>query len=204
MTESSVSRSEEENGSQSGGAQQGSDGRRSIAVTFADPDVLLEVPEELLDTWGKDPFLAIKTIGFFLRVVLPVRLDDGSWVDFGTWLEIHSEDFRTAWQTWNAPEYTDLVVEGYVANTIAPWGQFPHVLVKAVVRDADEVPVLSACSDPKVMAIIDGTWPRDEVLSPYADLLRDESKPGRRVSGRRAAARRDKREASDGTEPEGL
>jgi len=204
MTESSATQSEDKNGSQSGGDQQGSDGRRSLAITFADPDVLLDVPEELLDTWGKDPFLAIKTIGFFLRVVLPVRLDDGSWVDFGTWLEIHSEDFRTAWQTWNAPEYADLVVEGYVANRIAPWGEFPHVLVKAIVRDADEVPVLSSCPDPKVMAIIDGAWPRDEVLTPYADLLRDEPKSGGRVSGRRAAARRDKREGGDGTEPEGL
>ena len=204
MTKSSVSQSEDKNGGQPGGDQQGSDGRRSLAITFADPDVLLEVPAELLDTWGKDPFLAIKTIGFFLRVVMPVRLDDGSWVDFGTWLEIHSEDFRTAWQTWNAPEYTDLSVEGYVANKIAPWGQFPHVLVKAIVRDADEVPVLSSCSDPQVMRIIEESWSRDEVLAPYADVLRGKAKSGGRGSKRRTSAQRAKREGGEGAGPEGF
>jgi len=86
-----------------------------------------------------------------------VRLDDGSRVDFGTWLEIPDEDFRTAWQTWNFPEYADLAVEGYLANSIDPWGRFPHVLAKATIRDVDEVPVLTSCPDLDVMRIIDGS-----------------------------------------------
>ena len=204
MTESSATQSEDKNGSQSGGDQQGSDGRRSLAITFADPDVLLDVPEELLDTWGKDPFLAIKTIGFFLRVALQVRLDDGSRVDFGTWLEVDDEDFRTAWQTWNVPEYADLVVHGYVANSIAPWGQLPHVLVEAVVRDVDDIPVLASCPDLRVAEIIDGVWPADQVLAPYGDVLRGEPGEAQSPSRRRNAAKRGKRKSVSGAEPEAI
>ena len=98
---------------------------RPLSVTFEQPDVIFEIHPELLDTWGEDPFLAIKGIGFFVRVVLPVRLTDGFAVDFGTWLEVHSEDFRQAWRTWNFPEYKDLVLEGYLGNEIAPWGSCP-------------------------------------------------------------------------------
>jgi hypothetical protein len=173
---------------------------RSIAITFARPDVYYEIPPELLDTWGDDPFLAIKDIGFFLRVVLQVRLDDGSRVDFGTWLEIHSEDFRTAWQTWNFPEYKNLVVEGYVGNEIAPWGKFPHVLVRATVRDVDEVPLLESCPDLNVMRIVDGIWPRDQVLAPYAGLLGDGPKPPK-AAGRRTAGSRGKRKPNSGPVP---
>jgi hypothetical protein len=184
--------------------EHGSEGSRSIAITFAKPDVTFDIHPELLQTWGDDPFLAIMDVGFFLRVVLQVRLDDGSRVDFGTWLEIPAEDFRTAWQTWNFPEYADLAVEGYLANSIDPWGRLPHVLIKATVRDVDEVPVLTSCPDLDVMRIIDGIWPRDAVLAPYADLLDGRSGSGRRVSERRSVAKRGKRKATEGPGPEGL
>ncbi len=176
---------------------------QAIAITFAMPDVYHEIPPELLDTWGDDPFLAIKNVGFFLRVVLQVKLDDGSHVDFGTWLEIHSEDFRTAWQTWNFPEYKDLSVEGYVANAVEPWGRFPHALARATVRDVDEVPLLASCPDDKVQRIIEGVWSRDEVLAPYADVLGGESKSGQ-ASRRRTAGQRGKRKSAEGPGPEGL
>ncbi len=99
---------------------------------------------QLLETWGGDPFLAIKNVGFFLRVILPVKLSDGFAIDFGTWLEIDNEDFRTAWQTWNFPEYKDLEIEGYVANQIAPFDRFPHALAKVTVREPEQVPYLTS------------------------------------------------------------
>jgi hypothetical protein len=147
---------------------------RPLSVTFEQPDVIFEIHPELLDTWGGDPFLAIKDIGFFVRVVLPVRLTDGFAVDFGTWLEVHSESFRQAWRTWNFPEYKDLVLEGYLGNEIAPWGELPHALVKAVVREMDKVPVVDSCGDPEIAKIIGEMWPHADVLTPYAELLRAE------------------------------
>jgi hypothetical protein len=194
MTESSLPRSEEHPGSREAGSRAGDDAGRAISITFSQPDIVDDIHPDLLETWGDDPFLAIKDVGFFLRVVLQVRLDDGSRVDFGTWLEIDADDFRTAWRTWNFPEYADLAVEGYPANAIAPWGEFPHVLVKATVRDTDEVPILTSCADMEVMRVIDGIWPQDHVLASYADLLRGEAESGK--ARRRTAGRRGKRKAN--------
>ncbi len=149
---------------------------RPFSITFGLPDVYFDIEEELRDTWGDDPFLAIKNVGFFLRVLLPVKLTDGFSVDFGTWLEIDAPDFRNAWQTWNFPEYADLVVEGYVANEIKPWNQFPHALVRAVVRDTAQVPYLDSCANQLTTKIIEDTWPHAEVLLPYAELLKTDLK----------------------------
>ena len=150
---------------------------KPFSITFEQPDVVFDIAPELLQTWGGDPFLAIKDVGFFLRVLLPVTLTDGFAVEFGTWLEIDSEDFRQAWQTWNFPEYAEYSVEGYLANTIAPWDQFRHSLVKAVVRDQAGVPVVTAGGNEDVATILDTTWPHAKVLTPYAELLRPETPP---------------------------
>jgi hypothetical protein len=151
----------------------GADGK-PLSVTFEQPDVYYDIPDELLDTWGQDPFLAIKTIGFFLRVIVPVRMDGGFSVNFGTWLEIDAEDFRTAWQTWNMPEYQDLEIEGYLANELEPWGPFPHALVKATVRDLNEVPVVTSATDPEVQKFLETEWRHNWALPAYAETLKVE------------------------------
>jgi hypothetical protein len=147
---------------------------RPFSITFGLPDVIFEIREELLETWGDDPFLAIKSIGFFVRVILPVKLTDGFSVNFGTWLEIHAEDFRNAWQTWNFPEYADLEFQGYVANRIEPWKPFPHALVKAKVRELEQVPYLTASENEVFAKVLSETWPHSDVLTPYAELLKSE------------------------------
>jgi hypothetical protein len=148
---------------------------RPLSVTFENPDVLFEIEPELLDTWGGDPFLAIKNVGFFIRVILPVQLSDGYAVNFGTWLECDSEDFRKAWQTWNFPDYANLEVEGFVANKIEPWGEFPHALVKATVRDMEQVPYLTSSDNELIGRVLTETWPHADVLGPFGDLLRSEA-----------------------------
>jgi hypothetical protein len=145
---------------------------RPFSIVFEQPDVLSQIEPELLDTWGSDPFLAIKNVGFFVRVILPVQLTDGFSVAFGTWLEVADDDFRTAWKTWNAPEYANLVMEGYVANEIEPWSPFPHALLRAVVRDVDQVPFLATSDDPLFTRILGATLPHADVLSHYAKLLK--------------------------------
>jgi hypothetical protein len=150
---------------------------KPLAVTFENPDVVFDIVPELLETWGGDPFLAIKDVGFFLRVLMPVELTDGFAVEFGTWLETDADDFRTAWQTWNFPEYKDLVVQGYIANTIAPWDKFGHSLVTAVVREPDRVPFVIADGNAELETVMGTTWPHARVLSPYVDLLRADAPP---------------------------
>jgi hypothetical protein len=147
---------------------------RPFSITFEQPDVISQIEPELLDTWGGDPFLAIKNVGFFMRVILPVKLNDGFAIDFGTWLEIYSEDFKTAWQTWNLPEYKDLEIEGYLANEIPSFGALPHALVKATVRDLEQVPYLTSSENETFAKLLGDTWPHAKVLAPYADLLKSE------------------------------
>ena len=150
---------------------------KPLSVTFEKPDVIYDINPILLDTWGDDPFLAIKDVGFFVRVLLPVALTDGFSVEFGTWLEVAAEDFREAWRTWNYPEYRDLVLDGYVGNTIAPWARFRHALTTAVVTDPSRVPIVASSANEDVNAILARTWPHAEVLRPYADLLRADATP---------------------------
>jgi hypothetical protein len=150
---------------------------KPLSVTFENPDVIFDIAPELLDTWGGDPFLAIKDVGFFVRVLLPVALTDGFAVEFGTWLEVDAEDFRLAWQTWNFPEYADLVLEGYVANQIAPWRRFHHGLAQAVVTDRARVPILTTGTNEEINEVLGKTWPHAEVLAPYVDLLRADAPP---------------------------
>lgn len=152
---------------------------KPLSITFGLPDVVFDIEPVLLQTWGDDPFLAIKDVGFFLRVLLPVQLTDGFSVNFGTWLEIHSEDFRQAWQTWNFPEYADLSVQGYLANRIKPWKKAPHAMVRAEVRDMNQVPYVAASDNPVFSGIVTDTWPHAAVLKPYAKLLRTESRKSR-------------------------
>jgi len=145
---------------------------RPFSITFGLPDVIFEIPDVLLETWGDDPFLAIKDIGFFVRVILPVKLTDGFAVNFGTWLEINAEDFRKAWQMWNFPEYADLEFQGYVANEIEPWKPFPHALVKATVREMEQVPYLTGAENAAFVKLLGETWPHADVLKHYTELLK--------------------------------
>jgi len=145
---------------------------RPFSIVFEQPDVVSEIEPELLDTWGSDPFLAIKNVGFFVRVILPVQLTDGYSVAFGTWLEVRDYDFREAWRTWNAPEYAKLALDGYVANDIEPWSPFPHAMVRAVVRDVEQVPYLATSDDPLFARILGETLPHADVLTHYAELLK--------------------------------
>ena len=150
-------------------------GGQPLSITFELPDVYFDVHEALLDTWGDDPFLAIKNVGFFVRVILPVKLSDGFAINFGTWLECDADDFRNAWKTWNFPEYADLAFEGYIANKIEPWKAFPHALVKATVRDMAQVPYLTSSEDETMTGILAETWPHAQVLTPYSDLLKSDT-----------------------------
>jgi Uncharacterized protein conserved in bacteria (DUF2199) len=148
---------------------------RPFSIVFEQPDVVSQIEPELLDTWGTDPFIAIKNVGFFVRVILPVQLTDGFSVEFGTWLEVRDDDFREAWKVWNSPEYSGLVIEGYMANEIEPWSPFPHAMIRAAVRDVDQVPYLVASDAPLFARILGEVEPHADVLAPYASLLKSDA-----------------------------
>ncbi|WP_442893227.1 DUF2199 domain-containing protein [Aquipuribacter sp. SD81] len=74
----------------------------------------------------------------FLRVLLPVALDDGSTVTYGVWVQVSVEDQHRARSVWHAPECADRRLEGQLANNVPPGGVLDAPLT-VVVRDPDEV-----------------------------------------------------------------
>jgi hypothetical protein len=146
---------------------------RPFQITFSLPDVYYDIHPELLETWGDDPFLAIRDVGFYLRVIMPVKLTDGYAVDFGTWVKVDPEVFRDAWRTWNVPEYADLAFDARLANRMEPWQPTLLTIVKARVNDVDQVPYLVESPNELGARILTETWPHAEVLAPYAHMLKE-------------------------------
>jgi len=59
----------------------------------------------------------------------------------------------------------DLEIEGHLANALPRWGGDVvgrHVWTE--VRDADEIPYVSASEDPLVTSLLTDEWAHDEVL----------------------------------------
>src|SRR4051794_79847 len=99
-------------------------------VRFRLPDPVLHSPEQhhAEDSWLSEPdpnkatLMQIPNIGPFVRALLPVKLEGEHEVRFGVWIAIHPDDLQHACRVWNAPEYKDLKLRGYLANRIEPWG----------------------------------------------------------------------------------
>ncbi|MGF9648876.1 DUF2199 domain-containing protein [Pseudarthrobacter oxydans] len=97
-------------------------------VRFRLPDPVLNSPEQHRgeDSWLSDPdpnqatLMQIPYISPFVRALLPVKLEGGHELRFGVWIAIHPNDLQHACKVWNAPEYTDLKLTGYLANKIQP------------------------------------------------------------------------------------
>jgi len=136
-------------------------------IRFQRPDVVFAMSQEELAgrVWGDDPLLQVEDVGCFIRTLLPVRLTGGYAVTFGVWLLVAPEVLHHAWSVWDAPAYLDLEIDGHLANALPRWGGDVvgrHVWTE--VRDADEIPYVSASDDPLVTSLLTDEWAHDEVL----------------------------------------
>ena len=140
---------------------------------FTLPDVIAAVPEQDRgQIWQSepDPRRAVlmqrdRTDGF-LRALLPVRLTGGFTLTFGVWVRVRPADLHRAMRLWWAPEYRDLVVDGWLANAIAPWG-LHGAPVTVLVRDPDQVPYCDSSPDPRLRRVLREQWPHESVLAAY-------------------------------------
>jgi hypothetical protein len=143
-------------------------------VRFGLPDPVLAIPpdERASRTWGADPMIQVQGVGAFVRVLLPIRLTDGYTLTVGTWLAINPSHLRAVWERWETSEYSSLVVEGFLANEIPPWGaQVLGASSTAEVRDPEQLPYLSASGHPRLSAILGTEWPPDVIFSAYQKVL---------------------------------
>ncbi|CCQ46510.1 hypothetical protein ARTSIC4J27_2473 [Pseudarthrobacter siccitolerans] len=108
--------------------------------------------------------MQIPYISPFVRALLPVKLEGGHELRFGVWIAIHPDDLQRACRVWNAPEYTDLKLTGYLANKIQPWGLY-KVPVNLAVLNPDHTPYCVSSSDQELNDVLTKAWPHDILAS---------------------------------------
>jgi hypothetical protein len=139
---------------------------------FRLPDPVLNSPEQhrAEDSWLSDPdpskatLMQIQGISPFVRALLPVKLEGGHEFRFGVWIAIHPDDLQHACRVWNAPEYTELKLTGYLANKIQPWG-LSKVPVNLAVLNPDHTPYCVSSSDEELNDVLTKEWPHDILAS---------------------------------------
>ncbi|MDQ0849415.1 hypothetical protein QFZ65_001353 [Arthrobacter sp. B3I9] len=137
-------------------------------VRFRLPDPVLNSPEQQRaeGSWLSDPdpttatLMQIPDISPVVRSLLPVRLQGGHEFRFGVWIAIHPDDLQHACRVWNAPEYADLKLTGYLANKIKPWG-FLAVPVNLAVLNAEQTPYCVSSSNEELNDVLTREWPHD-------------------------------------------
>ena len=141
-------------------------------VRFALPDAVLAagLTAGSEDVWiaGESPrqadFMAAKGVGFFVRSLVPVQLTGGHLVTYGVWIGADEEVVQYAHSEWNARTYSNLVIEGRLANKLPPWDVYGAEVI-ATPRDANEVPYVGSSSNSSMQAVLDEVWPHELILA---------------------------------------
>lgn len=145
-------------------------------VRFQLPDPVLAIPaeERATRTWDNEVMMQVEDLGAFVRCLLPVSLEDGYRLTFGLWLAVPPAEMHRALNEWWAPSYKDLVLDGFVANDVQPWGLLRKP-ARAVVRNPDETPYLDNSEDHVMAHVLADTWPHDFVMAALPASLRGEA-----------------------------
>jgi hypothetical protein len=141
-------------------------------VRFRLPDPVLNSPEQhrAEGSWLSEPdpvtatLMQVPNISPFVRALLPVKLQGGHEFRFGVWIAIHPDDLQDAFRVWNAPEYANLKLTGYLANKIQPWGLFA-VPVNLAVLNAEQTPYCVSSPNEELNDVLTREWPHDILTS---------------------------------------
>ena len=155
--------------------------RHDRHVRFRLPEPVLNSParEHAPGTWlshasaEHSVMMQIPSVGAFVRALLPVSLTGGYTVTFGVWVGVDPAELQRAFAVWWEPQYQDLALQGFLANSIPPWNLF-GVPVSLTVRDQDHVPYCSASPDQHLERVLRDQWPHAEILDalPHPDVSR--------------------------------
>jgi hypothetical protein len=117
-------------------------------------------------TWMSDGdpessvMMQVPNVGPFVRSLFPVHLEDGFTLTFGVWIAIHPDDLRRAYAVWWTPEYSDLVLNGYLANALPRWG-FLGTPVVARVLNVEHTPYVMETGDDGLATVLRDQWPHE-------------------------------------------
>ena len=142
-------------------------------VRFRLPDPVLAVPavEREARTWQTDVMMQVEGVGAFVRALLPVQLTGGYTLTFGLWLRVRPDDLQHAFAAWWAPSYPDLILDGFLANNVEPWGLLGKP-VRAVVRDPEQTPYVDSSDDHDMTHVLADEWAHEFVLDALPERLR--------------------------------
>jgi len=166
-------------------------------VRFLLPDPVLQVPEaERRATMWKAPsekpdLLQVDGVGAFVCALLPIHIEGGDSLTYGTWLAVDPAQLKHIHATWWSPEYSQLVVDGYLANAVPPWDEaLLAAPAHAVVRDPRQVPYIESSTHPLLDRVLGELWPPGAVsaapklggdpLAPTAEGMRERVADGRK------------------------
>jgi hypothetical protein len=105
----------------------------------------------------------ISSVGAFVRALLPITLTGGHTVTYGVWVAINPRQLQHVFAIWWAPEYKDLRLDGFLANSIQPWGLL-SAPVGLAVRDPQQTPYCSASTDQQLSRVLGERWPHEDIL----------------------------------------
>jgi hypothetical protein len=116
---------------------------------------------------GTEMILIAHGVGNFIKVLLPVRLDDGRTVTYSLWVGLGATLMEKVCDLIRAENYRNLTFEGLLANGVRPWGDTllkAHVRVSAVVENGSWYLVVVGSDTPALAEVLTREWPADHVL----------------------------------------
>ena len=140
-------------------------------IRFGVPEPVLSIPKEerAALTWGNDVLMAVKGIGGFVRILVPVKLTGGYTVTYGAWLSVDSPSLQRAWELWTDEGYKDLKLNGVLANMLPVWEDETFIKpIEAAVINVEHVPYAIASSDEFMSRVLNEEWPHEVVLAAIA------------------------------------
>jgi hypothetical protein len=140
-------------------------------VRYTLPDPVLAAPERdstpgtwlSHDTPRESVFMQVPGVGAFVRALLPIALAGGGSLTYGVWTGVDPAELRDIMAVWFEPEYRDLRVQGWLANTVQPWGLL-SAPVELAVRELDYTPYCDSSTDPALDRVLHDEWDHDLVL----------------------------------------
>lgn len=138
---------------------------------FIQPDPVLDAGGvSSADVWmshadaNTSVMMQVNNIGAFVRALLPVHLTGGHAVTYGVWVGLDPKDLRHVFDTWWSEGYSSLVVEGFLANAIEPWG-LRAAPIRLEVLNTSHTPYCVDSPDKRLRSLLRDDWDHDLILS---------------------------------------
>ncbi|MFI5530914.1 DUF2199 domain-containing protein [Kitasatospora sp. NPDC051853] len=146
------------------------------------PDPVADLTEQerrQVVTFASEQTVLTRTLGGFVRALLPVRLTDGRTVSFGVWISVEADTYGrfadavhgtgTGTGTGTGITGTGEPFDGRLATALAPWGDTllaAPVTISSPRRGGGlRTPELLSSPAPALATVLRDTWPPAEVLS---------------------------------------